>query len=356
MNNFISLSQDDVSVVFDPLCLDVYENRPDPCSINCFIACIESYAKRHNLVEDISLCHFEHEFHLFSSGKIDVNDVRLDNAWPHVETQGMVTHRVMERLRERVGLTVTQEVAYSFDAWVARLEQLSFKTFTLYDVYNVESRREYQQRHGNTMVIINGYDPKIQYFGIVDRKLGQSFTSLNNMRESFEHFKRKDGGLHFFHTLNVPITTPVDDISISGDIERILNFYNTQDENKGKNGLAKFANIYPDLIALNQPFWIPGAVQFFGERFANARFFKRLLALGHKKLTNHYKQITKLIEQYEELGQLWYSFDVFHMFSIDNNNFSVLKKNLSIIQAVMEKEDAIMKSLEALYISGAEKI
>lgn len=349
---FKTVSENHIENLVDRSCFRQYSQVPSQYSINCFLASIECFAIENNLVDDISLCHFEHGFSIFSDGSGTVDSVQIDNAWPFVESHEMMAGRVMQRLKNRCGLTTTLEIAIDSSSFLARLKDLNYHTICIYDIFNLETRAEYQSKHGLSVVIINGYDEKSKYFGILERKNGQSYTSLDNMKTSIDYYLKQKKGCHLFHLVKVEPTEAYNDICIQQDLERIIDHYYSPEQNQGANGIEELNRLYPDLLAHNRAFVIPGAVKFFGERFANARFLKRLIEVGHPFALSHKEHLLKLITLYDELGQLWRSFDVFHMYSVGNNDHSILRRNIPILSSIKDKERECILSLEALLKTG----
>jgi len=332
-----------------------YNRPPSQDSINCFLATVESYCQQKELVESFDLAHFEHEFHIIDGANTEIIDgisaLKIESAWECRDSVSMLSDRVIRRIRERHGLAISLEIINDKVAYLRRLEQLGFDAICIFDNYLMSESYYYKRWHGFSVCILNGYDPVTDRYGLLERKHGQSFASTEDMYQSTEHFIETLGGSQIFHPVSVPITTSANEIDLRSDLERILQSYHDEDPYSGQKGLQLFSTTYPQLIEKNTSFLIHWSQRGYGERYANHRFFNALRAADHSAYVSHPSHWDYLSALYKELGDLWRSFEMFHVYSVAHSNPAILKRNLPLLSTIIAKEHDCMVALEKLHAS-----
>ncbi|ATV20546.1 hypothetical protein CFN58_00220 [Pseudomonas avellanae] len=330
-----------------------YSRPPSQDSINCFLATVESYCQQKELVESFDLAHFEHEFHIIDGANTDIIDgisaLKIESAWECRDSVSMLSDRVIRRIRERHGLAISLEIINDKSAYLRRLEQMGFDAICIFDNYLMSESYYYKRWHGFSVCILNGYDPVTDRYGLLERKHGQSFASTKDMYQSADYFIESLGGSQIFHPVSVPVTTVAAEIELRSDLERILETYHDEDPYSGQKGLQLFSKTYPKLIEKNTPFLIHWSQRGYGERYANHRFFNALRTAGHSASASHQLHWEYISVLYKELGDLWRSFEMFHVYSVAHSNPAILKRNLPLLSSIISKEHQCMVALEKLH-------
>ncbi|MHC5176588.1 hypothetical protein [Serratia sp. Tan611] len=336
-------------------CFIRYQTMPSQDSINCFMATLECFAQRNQLTDDLSLAHFEHEFYLKNSESNDFISVHskfgIDTAWACVDSLEMMNDRVVERIRARCGVAISLEMVFDCEGLIQRLHAMNDHAVCIFDPFYLPRSINFGVKHSLSVCIVNGYDPEQGVFGLIERKNGQSFVSLDAMRESTKHFIRSRGSCHIFHLAKVKRVVSPDNIDIRSDLERIIKHFYSKDNDTGLQALKRFPKRYAELLAFEKPFIIPWAERCFGERYGNARFLQKLLNEKHPMVSEEHHRCCELIELYQELGGLWRSFEVFHIYSVTHNNPTILQRNLPLLENIINNENRCLQVLEKLLTS-----
>lgn len=329
-----------------------YPVMPSKDKVNCFMATLECYAQHNNIVEDFSLSHFEHAFYLKNSDSNNFSSTHsnfgIDTAWACNNSLEMMSDRVVNRLRERCGLAISLEMIFSADGLIQRINEMNNHLVCIFDPFYLRGSINYGVRHSLSVCIVNGYNEKTDHFGLLERKNGQSYVTTAELKSSTEYFIRSKGSCHIFHLTRIPCAIKLDQIDILPDLERILTHFHSSNEDEGLSALYKFQKRYNELLSYNKSFIIPWAERCFGERYANARFLHKLVQGGHPAAKNQPKLFTELIANYNSSGDLWRSFEVFHIYSVEHNQSSILQRNLTIIEEIIEHEKHSLQLLRKL--------
>ncbi|MEI2263936.1 hypothetical protein [Erwinia sp. CGal63] len=329
-----------------------YAAMPSTENINCFMATLECYAQHNQLADNFSLSHFEHEFYLKNS-ESDVftsthSHFGIDTAWECSDSLEMMTDRVVNRIRERCGVAVSLEMVFDPAGLIQRLHDNRDHAICIFDPYYLPGSVNFGLRHSLSVCIVNGYAEHTGKFGLLERKQGQSYVEETELKKSADYFIRSKGSCHLFHLTKVPPVVALTEIDIKADLERILSHFHSSGGDAGLAALDKFQQRYPELLNYDRAFIIPWAERCFGERYANARFLQSLLDGGHPAAKAQPSCFVDLIEMYKKTGDLWRSFEVFHLYSVNQGKPAILQRNLTLIEDIVENERGCVRRLETL--------
>ncbi len=304
------------------------------------------------MVDDFSLSHFEHEFYLKDAASNYFgpthSDFGIDSAWACNDSVEMMSDRVVNRLRDRCGIAVSLEMVFSPDGLIQRLDEMKNHAICIFDPFYLAGSVNYGVRHSLSVCIVNGYAEKTDCFGLLERKHGQSYVTKAELKNSAAHFILSRGSCHLFHLTRINPAVSLKEIDILPDLDRILTHFYSDNENAGLSGLFRFQQRYPELLSYKKPFIIPWAERCFGERYANARFLQKLLDGDHPAAKRQSEIFLELIESYNNSGALWRSFEVFHLYSVSQNQPAILQRNLTIIENIIECEKHSLQLLKKL--------
>ncbi|MGK6327847.1 hypothetical protein ACMGEE_12280 [Erwinia sp. DT-104] len=329
-----------------------YATLPSTENINCFMATLECYAQHNQLADNFSLSHFEHEFYLKN---IESNaftpthsSFGIDTAWGCNDSLEMMTDRVVNRIRERCGVAISLEMVFDATGLIQRLHHMGDHAICIFDPFYLPESVNYGIRHSLSVCIVNGYAEKTEKFGLLERKQGQSYVAETELKKSADYFIRSKGSCHLFHLAKIPPVVALAEIDIKADLERILTHFYSSESHAGLAALDKFQQRYPELLSFDRAFIIPWAERCFGERYANARFLQALLDGGHPAAQAQPSCFKELIEIYNKTGDLWRSFEVFHLYSVSQGKPAILQRNLTLIADIVENEKRCVQLLERL--------
>jgi hypothetical protein len=332
-----------------------YEDYPKLESPNCFTATLACYLKKRFLLEDVKLAHFEHEYHIRNPDSSQVTGIHssltIEPGWDMSSTESVLSHRVFERLKQRYGIKVRCAKFNDFRQYFSALDSESFHVMSAVDPYFMAASPYYLKDHAFSVCIVNGKDSEKGLIHFVERKHQQSQLTFDEFEDNFNYFVNSRGAMEIYFIERELVAFDIDHIDIRQDLQRVTKHMLSNNEASGINALSKFIVQYPVLLAQNKPFLVPWTERCFGECYANSRFLEGLLSEGHKFALENKQQVHELINHYDQLANLWRSFELFHLFSVSNNDHKILHRNRTILDEIFRQEQSLLDySIKALSI------
>lgn len=327
-----------------------YQNYPKLESPNCFLATLSCFISNNYKVNDLDLAHLEHEFHLFNNDNFDIigihSNMSIQPGWDMSSTESVLSHRVVKNIRRRYGFKVSHLKITNFQDLDKILLSKDYHLMSVIDPFFIEESPYFNKGHAFSVCIINGKDSNNCTYSFIERKHQQSNISFEGFKNNFNYFLESNGYLDIYIVDRENTDFNIDHISLSDDLSRITSNLKSSSSRLGLNAIQNFTAQYKHLLKNDTPFLVPWTERCFGERHANALFFRALLNEQHYLANYFIEDIEEIIKCYEELADLWRAFEMFHHFSVSQNSVKTLYRNIPILEEICTKESLVAKKMD----------
>ncbi|WP_144017050.1 hypothetical protein [Vibrio sp. AND4] len=326
-----------------------YEQYPKLESPNCFLATLSCFISKHYMVNNLDLAHLEHEFYLFNNDDFGISDIRSNMSiqpnWDMSSTESVLSHRVVKNISSRYGYSVSRLKIVDFQDLESVLLSEDYHVMSVVDPFFIEESPYFNKYHSFSVCIINGKDFNNSTYSFIERKHQQSKISFDDFENNFNYFFENFGHLDVYIVNREDTDFHIDDINLSDDLSRIVENLNSSKPNHGLNAINNFTSQYKNLLINDIPFLVPWTERCFGERHANALFFRALLNKQHALASYFIEEVEEIIKCYEELADLWRTFEMFHSFSVSQGSVQILYRNIPILEEICIKESLVAKKM-----------